>query len=285
MRGRFRRVHLVTITGLAVLIAGTATLLAAIPSSDGVINGCYDAKGILRVVDTGKPCGRGEISLQWNVKGATGLPGAAGPAGPAGAMGPAGPAGSPGPVGSVGPVGPAGSNGAPGSAGPPGPVGATGANGPVGPQGAQGAQGPDGPGGLIRSAYSAGFGAGPADGSVNAFIGTTAFIQVDGPQQVLVVHASKALGTTMAAGATLGALDVCQRLSGNTDAPVTAGPSMFGLHVTQNTRIPLGTSGRFTGLATGNYEVGLCGQTATGQAANWNNNEWGAVVATLFAQP
>jgi hypothetical protein len=66
---------------------------AAIPGSDGVINGCYTRlTGSLRVIDAdaGGRCVLGERSLQWNQRGPEGPAGPDGPAGPTGPSGPAG---------------------------------------------------------------------------------------------------------------------------------------------------------------------------------------------------
>ena len=81
-----------TVTALAV--GGIA--FAAIPSSTGVITGCYDNKtGALRIIDTAKTrCGSGSHTLKWNQQGAPGVTGAQGPPGQAGAPGPAGVAAS-----------------------------------------------------------------------------------------------------------------------------------------------------------------------------------------------
>ncbi|HLM76700.1 MAG TPA: hypothetical protein VK459_28560, partial [Polyangiaceae bacterium] len=54
-----------------------------------------------------------------------------------------------------------------------------------------------------------------------------------------------------------------------------------GLSVGPNQMIPFTLSTRFTGLAAGSYEFGLCGFTATGQGANWNNNDWTRVTLIL----
>jgi hypothetical protein len=73
----------------AVIIAAVAT--AAIPSSDGTINACYDKEtGALRVIDEGQICtldlpeNPGEQHISWNQQGP---PGPAGPAGEAGGPG------------------------------------------------------------------------------------------------------------------------------------------------------------------------------------------------------
>src|SRR5262249_37838350 len=68
---------------------------ASIPDSHGVVHGCYDKKGNLRVSDTG--CAGNETPLNWNQSGpsgAQGVTGATGPSGPKGDSGPSGPAGT-----------------------------------------------------------------------------------------------------------------------------------------------------------------------------------------------
>ena len=112
-------------TGAAiVLVAGSTTAYAATAGpvdSSGVIHGCYDTGGNVKVIDASAPsCPKGYTALNWSQTGPQGAQG------PAGATGPAGPAG---PQGAVGPSGPKGDTGA---AGPTGPQGPTGTQGPSG---------------------------------------------------------------------------------------------------------------------------------------------------------
>ena len=106
-RSRLRGVIVAAIAAAAV--AGVAQ--AAIPGSgDGVISGCYDKTGKLRVIDAqaGAKCASAEKPLAWNQQGQpgpAGAQGATGPAGAQGATGPAGPQGVPGPAGQSGIVG------------------------------------------------------------------------------------------------------------------------------------------------------------------------------------
>ena len=75
----------------AIVVSGA---LAAIPSANGVIHGCFKQfGGALRVIDAdaGAECGSKEKPLAWSVQGPKGDPGTAGPAGPARAAGPARP--------------------------------------------------------------------------------------------------------------------------------------------------------------------------------------------------
>jgi hypothetical protein len=67
-----------TVFGLAALvIAIGGAAFAAIPDSSGVIHGCYDRRGALRVVDTeaGRTCRTSETALTWNQQGPPGPPG------------------------------------------------------------------------------------------------------------------------------------------------------------------------------------------------------------------
>jgi hypothetical protein len=91
----------------AAVLAGAGAAAAAVPGPDGVINGCYDASGKVRVLDSSaaKSCGGNETVLNWNQTGPQGPKGDTGPQGPQGEMGTQGPKGE---MGSQGPAGPAG---------------------------------------------------------------------------------------------------------------------------------------------------------------------------------
>jgi hypothetical protein len=88
----------IAVTGVAALMVfGTgAAALAAVPSADGVINGCRShLLGTIRVIDAeaGEQCNARETVLNWSQTGPQGpaghdgVDGAAGPAGPTGAQG------------------------------------------------------------------------------------------------------------------------------------------------------------------------------------------------------
>lgn len=122
--------------GLAVALAavgGTAfgAVSSSIPDGSGVIHGCYDSGGNLKVIDTTvtSTCPKGYSSVNWNQTGPAGAAGPAGPAGPTGSTGPQGPQGAKGPQGDTGPAGPQGPTGAPGAAGSQGPAGPAGSPG------------------------------------------------------------------------------------------------------------------------------------------------------------
>ena len=87
MRRRAARLALIT-TGL--LLGVSAIAYATIPSSGGVISGCYEKRtGLLRVIDTqaGARCMSFELPISWNQQGPKGDPGAAGAAGAEGPQG------------------------------------------------------------------------------------------------------------------------------------------------------------------------------------------------------
>jgi hypothetical protein len=77
---------IVALIALAVAIGGVAV---AAPGGGGTIQGCFNERGALRVVDTGAACEAGETALTWNQQGPPG------PRGSDGAVGPQGPAGDP----------------------------------------------------------------------------------------------------------------------------------------------------------------------------------------------
>jgi type VI secretion system Hcp family effector len=125
------------LAGGALVIALGAVAYATIPGPAGVIHGCFDRAGNLRVIDASSDeCRRNETPITWNHTGPQGPAGIIGPEGPAGAQGAVGLVGAPGAMGAMGPAGPAGVNGAPGS---------TGAQGPAGPAGASGSGGSTAP--------------------------------------------------------------------------------------------------------------------------------------------
>src|ERR1700735_661728 len=90
----------------SVLVGGVA--FAAIPDSNGVINGCYQKNvGNLRVIDpsAGDSCRPSEVPISWSQIGPQGPQGQKGDTGDTGPAGPAGPAGPKGDTGATGPQG------------------------------------------------------------------------------------------------------------------------------------------------------------------------------------
>jgi hypothetical protein len=72
-----RRKVPVTIAAAASLVFVGGVAYAAIPGTDGIIQGCYDSGGNVKVV-TALPCPKGYTPFQWNQQGPKGEPGAAG---------------------------------------------------------------------------------------------------------------------------------------------------------------------------------------------------------------
>jgi hypothetical protein len=98
-----------------VLAVGGGIAYAAIPTSTGVIRGCYQmSSGSLRVIGTnptvgGGKCSAGEKALDWSQRGPTGAKGATGATGATGVTGVTGTTGPSGPTGPGGPGAIAGS--------------------------------------------------------------------------------------------------------------------------------------------------------------------------------
>jgi len=177
-------------------------------------------------------------------------------------------------------MGPAGPAGVQGLQGDPGPMGAMGPMGPQGPQGLQGAVGPTGATGatgVVAMAFNQGTGGNPT--TATAFLGTTVQFVVSGTTQKVFVTSTKALGSTIAGGASNLNLYICYQSTVAGSPITTVGSGIFGLKVAQNTRIPMTVSAQVTNLAAGTYNFGLCGSSTA--AANWNDNEYSYVSGFL----
>lgn len=203
--------------------------------------------------------------------GPAGAPGAVGQKGATGSTGPTGPAGAAGPAGPVGPVGPAG------AAGPAGPVG------PVGPAGATGPAGPQGPSGVVTTVYADAVIPALSDSaSAYQFLAPTVSVTLS-PGQAIIVNGTATLGSTNAGGASLARLSACHQVGGT--GTLTDNDADWSLiRVPQNTRLPMAVSQRISGLPPGTYTVGLCYRADTGQAVNWNYNDWGNLSVLVIQQ-
>jgi hypothetical protein len=84
-----RRIGRGAALSVGFVLVGTGVVVASIPDSSGVINGCYNkATGMLRVIDTSTDnCRPNEVAISWNQTGPQGPPGPKGPAGPQGPPG------------------------------------------------------------------------------------------------------------------------------------------------------------------------------------------------------
>jgi len=76
----------IAVAAVAALTAGGAAYATIPDSTTGVITGCRDASGGLRVIDkqAGATCPAGTTQLEWNQQGRQGPTGLRGPQGPAG---------------------------------------------------------------------------------------------------------------------------------------------------------------------------------------------------------
>ena len=92
-----------TLVGLSLLAVGVVggLVYAAIPGANGVILGCYDSGGNVKVVNA-LPCPKGYTPLQWNAQGVKGDKGDTGATGAAGAPGATGATGQTGATGAAG---------------------------------------------------------------------------------------------------------------------------------------------------------------------------------------
>jgi hypothetical protein len=128
-----RRDVIAALAGAAtVIVLGGGVAWAAIPATPGgVIQGCYDSGGNVKVVEA-PPCPRGYTALPWNQQGPQGIQG------PKGEKGDKGDKGDQGPQGLQGLKGDTGDKGDQGPQGIQGPKGDKGDTGPAGTSGLSG---------------------------------------------------------------------------------------------------------------------------------------------------
>jgi hypothetical protein len=81
-----RKRYLLVVGALAATVIAVGVAYAAIPGAGGVIQGCYDSGGNVKVVSA-LPCPKGYTSLVWNQQGPPGTPGAPGQPGTPGQNG------------------------------------------------------------------------------------------------------------------------------------------------------------------------------------------------------
>ncbi len=127
--------------GAIVMVLAGSVAWAAIPAQPGgVIQGCYDGGGNVKVVEA-LPCPKGHTPFQWDQQGVQGIQG---PKGDMGDMGTQGIQGEQGIQGIQGLQGEQGLKGDTGEQGIQGPQGGQGTQGPPGQAGQPGVQGPPG---------------------------------------------------------------------------------------------------------------------------------------------
>ncbi|MCB0179737.1 MAG: hypothetical protein KDI62_16005 [Anaerolineae bacterium] len=124
--------------------------------------------------------------------------------------------------------------------------------------------------------YTGGVGSAPgtAPSSLD-FLAPPAQVTVMNGQRV-VVHSTKAMGSTMANGGLGLTTYICYRQVGG--AIVSVGQSIFGVRVPTGTRVPISLSTVIEGL-NGTYDVGLCGFST--QPTSWNDNAYGYTAALI----
>jgi hypothetical protein len=187
------------------------------------------------------------------------------PAGATGQAGPAGPKGDPGPAGGQGPAGPAGPKGDAGPSGPAGPTGPTGATGPTGPPG------------VVLSGQAVALGNSPT--ATTQFLTPAVQVSVAAGQKVHVV-ANKAFGTLASPSNGLD-LYPCYQSTLFGSPIVTLGTGILNNAMPANSRITMGISHVITGLNSGTYNVGMCGDDDGN--GNWLNNDQGYVSAVVLS--
>jgi hypothetical protein len=137
------------------------------------------------------------------------------------------------------------------------------------------------PGVLRDSGFAVASGTTPS--ATLAFLAPPATVTVNSSTQVVHIVSNKAFGATL--GASDLYLRMCYRVAGSAALPTIIGGSgaYSGPQAlpADTTRIVMGLSANVSGLAAGDYSVGLCG---TG-SANWNYNEWGYTTALVFNAP
>lgn len=126
--------------------------------------------------------------------------------------------------------------------------------------------------------FASGIGLNPT--TTNQFLAQPVTVTVNSTNQRILVTSHKALGSVAVGGATGLNLYIGYRSAGSGSSPTTVGGGIFANRVTQNTQIPMGLSAMITGLAPGNYEVGLMGSSV--DAGNWNSNEYSYTTATVY---
>ena len=164
-----------------------------------------------------------------------------------------------------------------GAAGAQGPPGAPGPIGPPGPPGPAGPQGPEGPAGFVRSSQAVGMGNSPM--AATQFLSPYVQLNVVTGQKVLV-NASKAFGAGNAPAALLDLYPCYQRTSIGSPI-VTQGAGILNLAAAPNTRHVYSVTYVITGLSTGTYAFGMCGDDEG--HGTWTNNDAGYVSAVVLS--
>jgi hypothetical protein len=100
--------------------------------------------------------------------------------------------------------------------------------------------------------------------------------------QAVLVTASVTIGTTFAAGATALRLWICYQPNGGSITTPHA-IDWIDAQVVQNSLNVYTFTDTITGLGTGSYTVGMCGQQNSSVANNWNLMDWAYTTAQVIA--
>jgi Collagen triple helix repeat (20 copies) len=172
---------------------------------------------------------------------------------------------------------PAGPTGQAGPAGPKGDAGPSGSAGPTGPTGPTGATGPTGPSGVVLSGQAVALGNSPT--ATTQFLTPGVQVSVAAGQKVHVV-ANKAFGTLASPSNGLD-LYPCYQSTLFGSPIVTLGTGILNNAMPANSRITMGISHVITGLNSGTYNVGMCGDDDGN--GSWLNNDQGYVSAVVLS--
>ena len=162
-------------------------------------------------------------------------------------------------------------------AGPTGQAGPAGPKGDAGPSGPAGPTGPTGPSGVVLSAKAVGLGNSPT--ATTQFLTPGAQVSVAAGQKVHVV-ANKAFGTLASPSNGLD-LYPCYQSTLFGSPIVTLGTGILNNAMPANSRITMGISHVITGLNSGTYNVGMCGDDDGN--GSWVNNDQGYVSAVVLS--
>ena len=229
--------------------------------------------------DTGSQGAKGDKGDTGD-QGLQGLQGDKGDKGDTGDQGIQGLQGIQGIQGAKGDTGDTGAAGAQGPQGLQGPQGDAGPQGVQGIQGIQGAKGDTGLSGIAAQAFVAG--AGSSVSASLGFLAPTASVTISASGQKVLVDSAKAMGGSTGSGPSALYLSICYKLSTGSITAVSTtylGP----LGNSKGPVVPYGLNAIIDGLATGTYDVGLCGYSSS--YTTWDLNYNGYTSAFVFVTP
>jgi hypothetical protein len=265
--------NIVAVICLFVVLGGSSAAQPAVRAAASLITGKQIKNGTLTGRDVRNSSLTGADVRDGSLFAGDFKPGQL-PAAAKGEQGPAGPAGPTGAAGPIGPAGPKGDTGATGPTGPAGPKGDTGATGPTGPAGPKGDTGPPG---AVLSGQAVALGNSPT--ATTQFLTPAIQVSVGSGQKVHLV-ANKAFGTLASPSNGLD-LYPCYQSTQIGSPIVTLGSGILNNAMPPNSRITMGINYVISGLNTGTYNVGMCGDDDGN--GSWVNNDQGYVSAVVLS--